>query len=593
MAENIRYVGVGFEDGGFVSQPAEAVLAARYGDCKAHATLLKALLATQGIAANLVVVNATLRYTLTELATPNFNHAIVYVPELDAYLDPTAAEFAFGSLPPQLSGKPALNVDTGRLVRIPVMAPERDHYGYDVEYVLAADGRRQGHAEFSGRGVAAAIERHFADRIDMDHKHAAGEVIESARQEGSGDFVVPDSHVLSDVYAITMNFQLARFEFGKRASLRIAPMSDPRAQFLTKSANASQEQPFVCGSIDYEESASMTLPDGMNVFDKPAPFTYEADFAGTTAYGEANGHAKVAGETIIDGRTVRLKARLLVRFDAPVCPGSFAGEIKTAIAKFAEVESGYVGLTTKPVPYITETSPDYNAGIKAMDQKHYSLAMMLLKPFADKGQPAAQSELGYMYEDGLGVAIDLSEAVRWYRLAAEQGDPYSQTRLGYLYGRGLGVSRNDTLAAEWYSKAAAAGDESGQSALGTMYRDGRGVGRNYKEAEKWFSLAAEQGSARALMSIGVLYTHGGDGLPQDYGKAIDFFRKAAEGGDAIALYNLGWAYEQGLGVPANRQQAIEWYSKAAGKGDVLSIKRLDSLSEQGGLWSSIRKMVGL
>ncbi len=82
-------------------------------------------------------------------------------------------------------------------------------------------------------------------------------------------------------------------------------------------------------------------------------------------------------------------------------------------------------------------------------------------------------------------------------------------------------------------------------------------------------------------------------LPQDYGKAIDFFRKAAEGGDAIALYNLGWAYEQGLGVPANRQQAIEWYSKAAGKGDVLSIKRLDSLSEQGGLWSSIRKMVGL
>ncbi len=173
----------------------------------------------------------------------------------------------------------------------------------------------------------------------------------------------------------------------------------------------------------------MTLPDGMNVFDKPAPFTYEADFAGTTAYGEANGHAKVAGETIIDGRTVRLKARLLVRFDAPVCPGSFAGELKTAIAKFAEVESGYVGLTTKPVPYITETSPDYNAGIKAMDQKHYSLAMMLLKPFADKGQPAAQSELGYMYEDGLGVAIDLSEAVRWYRLAAEQGDPYSQTRL--------------------------------------------------------------------------------------------------------------------------------------------------------------------
>ena len=123
VAENIRYVGIGFEDGGFTSQPADAVVAARYGDCKAHATLLKALLATQGIAANFVIVNAAPRYTLTELATPDFDHAIVYVPELDTYLDPTAAKFAFGALPPQLSGKPVLNIDTGKLGKIPVGGP--------------------------------------------------------------------------------------------------------------------------------------------------------------------------------------------------------------------------------------------------------------------------------------------------------------------------------------------------------------------------------------------------------------------------------------------------------------------------------------
>ena len=48
VARNIRYVGIGFEDGGWTSQPASAVLASRYGDCKAHATILKALLAAQG-----------------------------------------------------------------------------------------------------------------------------------------------------------------------------------------------------------------------------------------------------------------------------------------------------------------------------------------------------------------------------------------------------------------------------------------------------------------------------------------------------------------------------------------------------------------
>jgi len=593
VAENIRYVGVGFEDGGFTSQPAEAVVTARYGDCKAHATLLKALLATQDIAANFVIVNAALKYTLTELATPNFDHAIVYVPDLDVYLDPTATKFAFGALPPQLNGKPVLNIDTGRLGRIPVMLPERHHYSYDIDYALAADGSREGRAVISGRGVGAAIERLLAEQLDKDRKRAASELVEGARQEGTGDLMVPDTYALSDEYAVTMSFQLAKSEFGKWPSMRIAALPDPRARFFSMNANSTLDQPFVCGSLDYEETASMALPEGLNVSRRPAPVTYTTDFAGTTAYGETKGHVEVKGETLIDGQTVRQKAHLLVKLDAPVCPSSFAEEIKKAMAKFGEIESGYIGLTTKPVPYITETSADYDAGIKAVAEKNYGLALTSLKPLADKGHPGAQSNLGYMYENGLGVAIDLSEAARWYRMAAEQGDPYSQTRLGYLYEKGLGVPRDDALAAQWYAKAAFAGDQTGQSNLGIMYRDGRGVARNYKEAEKWFSLAAEQGSAWALMNVGLLYTHGGDGLPLDYVKAIDFFHKAAEGGDPDALYDLGWVYEQGLGVPADRQRAIEWYSKAAGKRQALALKRLDSLSEHRGLWSAILQIVGL
>jgi TPR repeat protein len=593
VAENIRYVGVGFEDGGFTSQPAEAVVAARYGDCKAHATLLKALLATQGITANFVIVNAAWRYTLTKLPTPNFDHAIVYVPELNVYLDPTAAKFAFGALPPQLGGKPVLNIDTGRLDRIPVVSPERHHYGYDVDYVLAADGSREGRAVFSGRGIGAAMERHLAERLSTDRKRAADELLESVKQEGTGDLTVPDSYALSDEYAITMSFKLARSEIGNWPSMRIAAPPDPRAQFFSTSTKSTQDQPFVCGSLDYDQTASMGIPAGFNVSHKPAPVTYTADFSGMTAYGEANGRVEVAGDVVIDGRTVRLKAHLRVKLDAPVCPASFAGEISKAMEKFGEMERGWVGLTRKPVPYITETSPSFDAGVKAIAQKNYGLALVSLKPLADTGNPVAQSDLGYMYEEGLGVTIDLSEAARWYRMAAEQGDPYSQTRLGYLYEKGLGVPRDDALAAQWYAKSAAAGDEQGQSWLGSMYRDGRGVVRNYKEAEKWFSLASEQGSAWARMNIGLLYTHGGDGLPQDYVKAIDLFRKAADGGDPDALYNLGWAYEQGLGVPADRQRAIEWYSKAAGKRQTLALKRLDKLSEHVGLWSALLQIVGL
>ncbi len=220
--------------------------------------------------------------TLTELATPNFDHAIVYVPELDVYLDPTADKFGFGSLPPQLSGKPVLNIDTGRMGRIPVMPPERHHYGYDIDYVLAADGGREGRAVFSGRGVGAAVERLLAERLDKDRKRAAGEVIENARQEGTGDLTVPDTYALSDAYAVTMSFQLARFEIGKATRLQVVALSDPRAKLLWKSAGGLPDQPFVCGSLDYEETASMALPEGLNVSGKPAPVTYTADFGGAT-----------------------------------------------------------------------------------------------------------------------------------------------------------------------------------------------------------------------------------------------------------------------------------------------------------------------
>jgi hypothetical protein len=231
-------------------------------------------------------------------------------------LDPTAAKFAFGALPPQLSGKPVLNIDTGRLGRIPVTPPERHHYGYDIGYVLAADGSREGRAVFSGRGVGAAMERLLAERFDKDRKRTVGELIAGAKQEGTGDLTLPDSYVLSDEYTVTMSFQLAKLEIGKRTLLRISALPDPRAQFLSMSVKSTQDSPFVCGSLDYDQTASMMLPAALNVSHRPAPVTYAADFNGLTVYGEVKGHVEVAGDAFIDGRTVRLKAHLQVMLAA-------------------------------------------------------------------------------------------------------------------------------------------------------------------------------------------------------------------------------------------------------------------------------------
>lgn len=579
VTRNIRYVGIGIEDGGFTSQPAAAVLAARYGDCKAHATLLKALLLAQGIEANFVVVNTAPNYTLTEVPTPNFDHAIVYVPELDQYLDPTASTLAFGALPWSLSGKPALNIDKGRLTRIPVTPPERFIVASSTDYVLAPDGKRQARSILSGVGSGAALGRLSAQKLERtDRKRFAADMLEGA---GSGDYEFSDPRALSDEYHITATFALRPLNLRAPLRIRMLPLTDPRPSLAALSTGGAQDQPFLCRSLEFRETASLSLPEGINISEKVAPISYRESFRGTTAYGDANGAIEVTGETVLDGRTLRAEARVRLSFDAPVCPAQFVVEIKKGLAALYEFRHGPIGLTPKRVPYVTEISPDYTLGKRAYDAKNYLLALTWFKPLAEKGHARAQYHLGWIYEHGLEVATDHREAARWYRLAAEQGDASSQVQLGYLYQTGLGVARDDGLATQWYARSAEGGDRVGQMRLAVMYRDARGVARDLKQAEKLLSMAADQDSAWAMRALGVLYTRGGDGVPLDHVKAVELFRKASDRGDAEAQYNLGRAYESGLGVAKDRQRALEWYGLATGKGHAIALQRLDKLSAGG------------
>jgi transglutaminase-like putative cysteine protease len=277
VAQNIRYVGIGFEDGGWTSQPASAVLASRYGDCKAHATILKALLAAQGIEANLVAVNANAQYTLTEVATPNFNHAVVYVPEIDQYLDPTASLLAFGSLPPSLGGKPALNIDKGTIASIPVPTPEHFTLAADTDYTLASDGTRRARSILSGIGLGALIGRSVAQGLEaMDRPNAAKKLIEQAGLSGGGDYSFPNPRELSESYVITATFQITKpVGLDEPERIRMLPLTDPRPSLLLLSTGGATDRPFPCHSLEYRETSSLTVPEGTNFYEKPAPIAYD------------------------------------------------------------------------------------------------------------------------------------------------------------------------------------------------------------------------------------------------------------------------------------------------------------------------------
>jgi transglutaminase-like putative cysteine protease len=558
VARNIRYVGIGFEDGGWTSQPASAVLASRYGDCKAHATILKALLAAQGIEANLVAVNAAAQFTLTEVATPNFDHAIVYVPEIGQYLDPTASLLAFGSLPPNLGGKPALNIDKGSVARIPVAKPDRFMLAADTDYTLFGDGTRQARSILSGTGLGALIGRSVAQGLEtVDRPGAAGKMIEQAKLSGTGDYSFPNPRELSDSYAITATFQISKpVELGEPARVRMLPLTDTRPSILLLSTGGVTGRPFLCRSLEYRETSSLTIPEGTNFYEKPAPVAYSANLNGSTALGTASGRVEVSGTAVLDGRTLRSSAVVRLTFDAAICPAEFAAAIKTGWDKFTEFKYGPVGLTPKSPANVRDVNTDFDEGENAFRAKEYKLAMTRLKPIAADGNRRAQSYVGSMYETGRGVERDYGEAMRWFLMAAEQGDDYSQSHIGYLYEQGLGVARDEKLAAEWYAKA------------------------------------ADRGYAWAQMSLGLLYVHG-RGVPLDFAKAIFWLRNAADRNESRAQYNLGWAYESGTGVPKDTQEAIKWYGKAADGGNQDASVRLAGLTAANSFWGTLLRQLGL
>src|SRR3546814_16962531 len=58
----------------------------------------------------------------------------------------------------------------------------------------------------------------------------------------------------------------------------------------------------------------------------------------------------------------------------------------------------------------------------------YAAAFQAYRGSANRGDAAAQNNLGILYEVGAGVPADSAQAESWYRRAAEQGLPLGQSK---------------------------------------------------------------------------------------------------------------------------------------------------------------------
>jgi hypothetical protein len=89
----------------------------------------------------------------------------------------------------------------------------------------------------------------------------------------------------------------------------------------------------------------------------------------------------------------------------------------------------------------------------AYDRANYGTALKVWLPAASKGDKDAQTIVGEIYEQGLGVQPDYAIARGWYEKAAAQGDSRAMLNLGSLYESGKGVPADPVQAMNWYRKA--------------------------------------------------------------------------------------------------------------------------------------------
>jgi hypothetical protein len=109
---------------------------------------------------------------------------------------------------------------------------------------------------------------------------------------------------------------------------------------------------------------------------------------------------------------------------------------------------------------------------------------------------------GEAYSLGEGVVEDLSEAIRFYRLAAEKGHVGANLQLGNMYDWGVPRAAQDYVeAARFYRIAAEQGNIYAQFILGNMFREGKGVAKDESQAQHFYRLAAAQGHVTARKSL--------------------------------------------------------------------------------------------
>lgn len=372
VVKKTRYVGLEFGIHGYKPYKVSQIFQRKFGDCKDKASLLKVMLKEVGIDSSLVLARTRRGGSIAaEPASLSvFDHAIVYVPKFDLYLDGTAEFSGSTELPTQDQDIMVLVVSDprppwngkGHLARTPVLPAAHSTVARRIDVKLATDGSARIHDELKISGQPAERWR--------EHYQSAGEQRE--RFEKAWNEAYPGAKAVRVEFPGLLDLEqpvVARGEleipaWGRPQSgvgdgagaagkgggdLVLRPLGRD-ADLLRNYARLSSRRYDLILGFPWTnlEQVTLTLPPGLAVRRLPEARRL------TTPFGQFELAVQQAGSTLTVKATLRVDRHRVSREEYPAFR-RFCTEVDSAVTQ--ELVLGRGPAATSPAAQATPTAP--------------------------------------------------------------------------------------------------------------------------------------------------------------------------------------------------------------------------------------------
>ncbi len=284
VVSSTRYVGLEFGIHGYKPYRVDQILERRFGDCKDKASLMHALLESLGIDSRLVLLRTKRLGRIPDgpASLAVFNHAILYVPRYDLWLDGTAAYSGSRDLPGEDRGAAVLVVNPGEPPRfgyVPEARPEDNSTKSDFQIVLSPHGAAAVRGESRIAGVQAPSYRR-AYQTENDRRatfeQAFSRAFPGLRVK---EVSLSDLSRIEEEVTVRFTLEVARYAQNDGDGLRFMPFASSRGFGETYAPLSSRRYDLVLGDPWQNRfTYRYALPPGWGAVEMPQGVSVDAPF---------------------------------------------------------------------------------------------------------------------------------------------------------------------------------------------------------------------------------------------------------------------------------------------------------------------------